>query len=342
MCAYKYVPCLKYPVWNALMKKIAVIGAGLSGLTFATKMNSIADVTVFEKSKGIGGRMATRYANDYEFDHGAQYFTAKSSVFQSFLKPYIKNGVIKDWNPNLVTLSHNGMTQRISNYPSYVASPKMNSLGKALAKGLNLVGETHIDKLSKNSGSWSLVDSQAHTHGPFDFIVLAIPSQQAATLLPPDFAHLDAVSMVKMEGCFSLMLGFEKRLDLGFEGAFVENSSIGWISVNSSKPERAKGFSMMIQSHNTWAETHINDDKAEVQKALLDEGSVLLGQDLTNAQHQVLHRWLYASTSKSTGKPFLLDKQNAIASIGDWCIKGRVEAAFESGFLLSKKLHELI
>lgn len=324
------------------MKKIAVIGAGLSGLTLASQLNAFAEVTVFEKSRGIGGRMATRYSDDYEFDHGAQYFTAKSKAFQEFLIPYIERGIVKDWQPKLVTLSSSGMLPRKSNHPSYVAAPRMNSLGKALAKDLNLIGETHIEKLSQSSGLWKLIDKQTNTHGPFDFVVLAIPSHQAATLLLPEFMHLDAVLTAKMEGCFSLMLGFEEKLNLDFEGAFVENSSIGWISVNSSKPERPKGFSMMIQSHNTWAEMHINDDKSDVQKALLHEASVLLNHDLTSAQHQVLHRWLYASTSNSVGNPFLLDEENAVASIGDWCIKGRVEAAFESGFLLSKKMRELL
>ena len=44
------------------MTKIAIIGAGLAGLTLARALPAHAEVTLFEKSRGIGGRMATRYA----------------------------------------------------------------------------------------------------------------------------------------------------------------------------------------------------------------------------------------------------------------------------------------
>ena len=76
------------------MAKIAVIGAGLAGLTVARELSQYHQVTVFEKSRGVGGRLATRYAGDYEFDHGAQFFTAKSPQFQAFLKPLIDQGVV--------------------------------------------------------------------------------------------------------------------------------------------------------------------------------------------------------------------------------------------------------
>lgn len=41
------------------MKKIAIIGAGLSGITLAKKLSQKTDVHVFEKGRGIGGRMST-------------------------------------------------------------------------------------------------------------------------------------------------------------------------------------------------------------------------------------------------------------------------------------------
>ena len=63
--------------------KIAVVGAGLSGLVVAEKLQSVGTVEVFDKSRGAGGRMSTRYAGDYEFDHGAQYFTARSDAFRA-------------------------------------------------------------------------------------------------------------------------------------------------------------------------------------------------------------------------------------------------------------------
>ena len=62
-------------------KNIAIIGAGLSGLIAARELAKNNDVTIFEKARGVGGRMATRRANNlkfdgFNFDHGTQYFTA--------------------------------------------------------------------------------------------------------------------------------------------------------------------------------------------------------------------------------------------------------------------------
>ena len=63
--------------------KIIVVGAGLSGLSAARELSSRGhDVTVFDKGRGVGGRLATRRAGSAVFDHGAQFFTARSDEFQ--------------------------------------------------------------------------------------------------------------------------------------------------------------------------------------------------------------------------------------------------------------------
>lgn len=74
------------------MMKVAVIGAGLSRLAVARRLRTCAEVTVFGKSRGPGGRMAIRYAGDHEFDHGAEFLTAGSAAFRAFLQPMIDAG----------------------------------------------------------------------------------------------------------------------------------------------------------------------------------------------------------------------------------------------------------
>ena len=72
---------------NSKLTKIAVIGAGISGLNLARLLSDVADVVVFEKSDKLCGRMATHQSNGFSFDHGAQFFTAKKEAFKSFIKP---------------------------------------------------------------------------------------------------------------------------------------------------------------------------------------------------------------------------------------------------------------
>jgi renalase len=69
--------------------KIAIIGAGISGITLAKELEDIAQVKIFEKSRGVGGRMSTRYVEDFAFDHGTQCFSARTKNFQKFLAPFI-------------------------------------------------------------------------------------------------------------------------------------------------------------------------------------------------------------------------------------------------------------
>ena len=66
-------------------KKIAIIGAGFSGIILAQKLKNIGEVKIFEKARGVGGRMASRTKDDFNFDFGAQFFYAKTAEFQEFL-----------------------------------------------------------------------------------------------------------------------------------------------------------------------------------------------------------------------------------------------------------------
>ena len=59
-----------------------VIGAGISGLAAATELAKAGCRTiVLEKSRGIGGRMATRRVGPAVCDHGAQFFTVRTRAF---------------------------------------------------------------------------------------------------------------------------------------------------------------------------------------------------------------------------------------------------------------------
>ena len=96
------------------MTKIAIIGAGLSGMTLAHELQDFASVICFEKSRGVGGRMATRRAGSFEFDHGTQFFKARHPDFKKWLKPLIHNGIVLDWPARFVELNANGIVSKRS------------------------------------------------------------------------------------------------------------------------------------------------------------------------------------------------------------------------------------
>jgi len=189
-------------------KKIAIIGAGLSGLTAAHALKDRANVIIFDKSRGVGGRMSTRYAGDYEFDHGAQYFTARDPRFQAAVLPAIEQGVIAPWQGRAVYRKEGGLMPDTGS-DRFVGTPRMNSWAKELAKGLDITLSARVSGLRRKDGQWALSFEEGASQGGFDYVICAIPSVQAQALLPDDFEGMEALQATKMDACFALMVGFE-------------------------------------------------------------------------------------------------------------------------------------
>lgn len=312
---------------------IAVIGAGLSGLVVANQLKDKANVTVFEKARGVGGRMATRYADPYQFDHGAQFFTVKTKAFQNFLEPYLASGTVQRWDADFVEFSGSHVTCKRkwdAGYPHYVAAPKMNALCKELSISVNVKLSCRITKIEKYNDFWCLTDDAGHRHDGFDWLIITAPAAQAYDLLPDFIEEKESIKNIPMVGCYSLMLGFEQAIDLPFEAALVKDADISWISVNSSKPGRPEGFALLIHATNSWAEAHMEDAREDITAHLLTEASRVTGQDLSTACHVDLHRWRYANIDKQDGEMSICNHEHKLGICGDWFIQGRVEAAFTS------------
>jgi predicted NAD/FAD-dependent oxidoreductase len=144
-----------------------------------------------------------------------------------------------------------------------------------------------------------------------------------------------------MSGCFTLMLGFEEALRLPWEAARFEDSPLGWVALNSAKPGREGGPSLVLQSTNDWAEAHMEDDPTEVEAALTGE-LARVAPDLPTPAFTRLHRWRFAAVETPAGAPFLLDGANGLAAAGDWCLRARVEAAFESGSAVGEAIAQTL
>lgn len=327
------------------MNRVAVIGAGLSGLVAARELRTSSEVTVFEKSRGYCGRMATRYGGDFEFDHGAQFFTARSAEFQEFLEPLIAQGVVANWRARFAELHRHTVTATTDwddAYPHYVGAPRMNAIGKYLADGLIVWQNTTVAQLEREADSWSLADSDGNALGRFDWVVCAVPAAQAADLVPAG-SHLKRhAAEVPMHACYALMLGFDRPLALPWQAALVKGADISWISVNSSKPQRPERFTLVAHSTNTYADANLDTRLPAVQDHLLAEVSEVAGFDCEQASFCQLQRWRYANVDKQPGPACLVDAEMRLAGCGDWFRHGRVEAAFLSGWEVAAKLRATI
>jgi renalase len=315
--------------------KIAIIGAGMAGLTAARTLSSQHEVVVFEKSRGVGGRMATRQHEAFFFDHGAQFFTAKTSEFHDFLAPYLHAGVVSIWKGNFQERDRQGVLseREWQDEPAhYVGTPSMNAFPKVLAEGLQIRRRTRIQCLERTSAGWSLSAEDGEQFVGFDWVITAIPVAQARALLPDELAFSSRLSDYQMQACYSLMLGFDPPVACAFDAALIHHADISWISVNSSKPGRNARTTLLVHSTNRWAEAHVDWPRAQVIEHLLQETEVHVGPVVHQAVHVDVQRWLYANAEKRVdAEPCLLDRNQQIIACGDWCIHGRIEAAFLSG-----------
>ena len=322
------------------MTEIAVIGAGLAGCVVANDLSKTASVKVYEKSSRPGGRMATRVVSRHQFDHGAQFFDATSPDFKSFLKPLLENGCVARWDPRFAEFDGPKLirqTRWSDSHPHYVGKPTMSSFVDKLSKNLDCVFEIKVASIERQDERWVLYDTEGRRLGDYDWIILTAPAEQTYQLLPNGVDFKSRVGLVKMLGCYSLLLGYRDAINLTFDAASVENANISWISVNSSKPKR-KGFSILVHSTNSRAAQNMDTDLSEVQDKLCDYTSDILRFNVETADYIETKRWRFANSARQTNQPFFLDKKNKVASCGDWCIKGRIEAAFLSAKKLSDQL----
>ncbi len=327
-------------------QEIAIIGAGIAGICIANMLGDIAKVTIFEKSRGVGGRIATRYIGDYEFDHGAQFFTIKTDGFQKCMQPLIDRGMIDVWNAKFVEINKNKIThqkQWDAEYPHYVGTPRMNEICKYLANKIDVNLSVEVQKIERvDEDKWQLYDSNNKILGKFDWVISTTPAEQCKALLPKEFAYHQTLEEVKMSGCYALMLGFANKLDIGWDAALVKNSNLSWIANNSSKPRRNASNTMIVLASNKWSNEHIDADLEYIRLEMIKSFSEIIDYNKSELVELNIHKWKYANIAKNTKYKYLLDQTNKLAAIGDWCIQGRIESAFMSADALYNKLVNII
>ncbi|MFO1243964.1 MAG: FAD-dependent oxidoreductase [Ramlibacter sp.] len=339
----------------------AIIGAGMAGITCArTLVQAGHRVTVFEKSRGYGGRMATRSSPFGTFDHGAQYFTVRDARFALALQT--APGRARPWSANAVrVLDPLGRVAEVA-LPSpeahHVGVPGMNALVREWAQPLASQGGvalqtqvTRIERDALDAQRWQLrttgTDDSVHVYSGFDAVLLAIPHVQAQALLTASAqgaALVDKMASVQVAPCWTLMLAFPQAVQpnlphLGpqWNAAFSTHHRIAWLARESSKPGRDAIERWTVQASAAWSREHLEDDAPRVQAKLLKAFAEVTGIRAEPAHAQV-HRWRYAKTETPLGKSHLWDAKTRLGVCGDWCLGHRVENAFVSGLELALKV----
>jgi renalase len=322
-----------------VMTKIAIIGAGFAGLSLAHQLTQTlgdrASVTLYEKARGVGGRMSTRYNDAYMFDHGAQYFTVRSPEFQTFLAPFMANNMVQPWHPRVMTLRPDAPPYKRDWFePHYVASPRMNSLCAALAATQQVKLNTEITHLiAQPNGWWALHDKSGEVHNA-EWVISTAPAPQTAKLYASLGLWQGELGATDMLPCITLMIGLNAPLSLTYDAAKVKGSALDWISCNHTKPSRTDTPCIVAHSTSAWAAAHIEEDPVHLQALLLDALQPFIDLAPEQIAYITAHRWRYADVGTPCSSPFLLDTNQRIAACGDWAMAGKVEGAFLSSHRL--------
>lgn len=318
--------------------RIAVIGAGISGLSLAKALAERGlDVVVFDKARGPGGRMSTRRSPEgHTFDHGAQFFTTHSPAFKARVEQWEAAGVVAPWQGRFATITADGSHPDTSARRRHVGVPRMSALTRHLARDLYLVTKTRIASLARRDGGWTLTCTDGTDYGAFSAVLSTAPAPQTMPLLAPHSAALaQRASDAVMQPCFCLMLAFDSPLPIRLDAAEVQVPPLGWIARNSSKPGRSGEDCWVLHADADWSEAHCHDNPPSVHQAMLTAF-----RTLTNSPEpswSSLHRWRYArATPPAESAPtFLWDPALGLGAAGDWLVGGRVESAWRSGMALS-------
>jgi hypothetical protein len=345
-----------------------VVGGGIAGLACARALVAGgAEVTVFDKGRGVGGRATTHRVPPHTFDLGAQYFTARDAAFIEQVERWEREGVCRAWEGRIVAWE-GGAPRASSPQRRYVGTSGMGAIARALAEGLTVRRSHRIDRVRAVEGRLVLdgtvapgitlppararvaaggtpeIDEATAPLGRFDGVVLAMPPEQAAVLLAEATPHLAArARAVAMTPCVALGIAYEDGpglRDLPFDGVFFPpDASIAWLARDSSKPGRPAGDRWVAHASPRWSRELQGEGDVYVIAAMRSALGELLRRPVFPPHVAVVRRWLAASPA-GEASGLLRDLHLPVVVGGDWAVGGRVEGAYLAGLGLAGALVE--
>lgn len=304
------------------MSAVAIVGAGIAGLTCGASLQAAGHrVTLFDKGRRPGGRLATRHGAHGDFDHGAASFAAGADAFAR---------QVADW-------AARGWTTADPELPgAWMGTPSMNALPAALARALDVRSTVRVDALANGAdGRWRLLDEEGGpvADGAYDAVVVAVPAEQAAPLLAsgsPALATL--LAGVHSEPCWTVMAAWEgadgaprlPQAPLGpLCGRFDSTEPFGPLACvrrEDLKPGRQRDDAhprWVLTASQYWSAHNLELEAAEVVRHLLDDLQRLCGQRVAAPVHAVAHRWRYAEVPQPLAAPCGWDAAARLGACGD-------------------------
>ncbi len=342
------------------MFDVAIIGAGLAGLTCAQQLHQAGySVVVVEKSRGVGGRVATRRLHDTCADHGVRYLEPQGKLLQQLIERLLQRGILQAWTDSVYELKATKPESVVTSdsQPSqltrYIAPAGMTAVAKFLATGLEIWLHRRVQAMTPTAEqTWHLtLDStdEEPTELTAGAVVVAIPAPQALMLLEPlaetglspDF--LDSLRSVEFDPCLSVMAGYSVDLPVPTWKVCTlsKDSDLAWIGLDSSKRPDAQMPIFVLQSTAEFATRYLDaEDLNPAGEQLLSHAAKLLIPWLDTPNWFQVHRWRYAFPSDSLNQEYLdAGTPLPLVCCGDWCGGNLIESAMKSGLATAVQIN---
>ena len=291
--------------------KTVVIGAGIAGLTAARALRRAGEnVLVLEKSRGLGGRAATRRLHGHRLDHGAQYFTVRDERFQTQVDQWLDEGQLKVWSEGFHTLTDKGLETPSGGHPRYVFPTGMNTIGKLLGAELEIQTQSKVERITRVGEGWRL-ELEGDSPITAERVLINVPAPQALALCRDaelSQETMNALQEVKFAPCFTLMAGYQRQ-DLEWRGVTVKaeevSKTLSWMSRDSSKrSESSDEITLVLNASPDFSEKHLEGNREVVREEML-AAATALGEWITAPNWTDMQRWLYSMVTEPYPEPYL-------------------------------------
>lgn len=346
---------------------VVVIGAGIAGLAAAGVVAKTGRrVVVLEKSRGVGGRMATRRLGTAVFDHGAQFFTVRARAFGTIVAEAHAAGAVRKWCDGFAQAAANDAapTAAGDGHPRWCGDRGMTDLPKRLAAGLT-AGPCAVSCDAKalsigiDDGRVRIVVEQCGGRDPSSptgtapavttviraagaIVTSPVPQSldllASGGLLVPDGGPVDAEALrllatVDYDPCFTLMLVLDRPSRVPPPGGIqFASGPIAWLADNLQK-----GISsvpaLTLHASAAFSREHFDAPQDRVAGMLLDLARPWIdGPAETAVIDRSLHRWKFSQPTVVLPTPLVAATHAPpIVCCGDAFGGPRVEGAASSG-----------
>jgi renalase len=322
---------------------VLVIGAGIAGLAAARELQRAGrSVVVLEKSRGLGGRAATRTVHGARVDHGAQFLTVRDPRFQREVASWLADGTLVPWADGVVTWTAGAGWHHPDPraHPRYASPEGMSALGRRLAEGLEVVREARAQAVRFEGDAWR-VEVAGGGLRRARRLLLTAPVPQALDLLAGvdlPAATRGALEAVAYAPCYAVMAGYADATPPDWPGVRLsEHPDLAWVAHDSHKRRAPSGTTLVFHATPAFSRRRWDDPPEAVIADLLEAASVVVpfAPRPTWTDHQ---RWRYAQTERHHPEA-ALHLADGLFLAGDGFGgegSGRIESAYLSGLAAAR------